>query len=152
MARKRFYLLKRRNRRLQGKSIYYCRFRAPGGELLPWKSTGTTTKTAAENWALDHLDEIALDRETLTFEEYAEGWWMPDHQYLAHKLARGSPLAPSYAAVAASYLRRHLLPHFGSVNLDKITAPMIDAWAMINSHQPPPIAAWQSCGSCCEKQ
>jgi hypothetical protein len=72
-AKKRFYLIKRRNRRSEGKAIYYCRIRGSDGNLLPWKSTGQTTKSAAENWALDHLHEIASVRKTLTFKEYAEG-------------------------------------------------------------------------------
>ena len=72
-AKKRFYLIKRRNRRSEAKAIYYCRIRGSDGNLLPWKSTGQTTKSAAENWALDHLHEIASVRKTLTFKEYAEG-------------------------------------------------------------------------------
>lgn len=129
-AKKRFYLIKRRNRRSEGKAIYYCRIRGSDGHLQPWKSTGQTTKSAAENWALDHLDEIASVRETLTFKEYARGWWMPDHQYLARKLARGTPVAPSYADVARSYLSRHIAPHFGSQRLDKITPQFIESWEM----------------------
>ena len=129
-AKKRFYLVKRRNRRLEGKAIYYCRIRGSDGHLQPWKSTGQTTKSAAENWALDHLDEIASVRETLTFKEYAKNWWMPDCQYLIHKAARGAPVAPSYADVARSYLSRHILPRFGSERLGGITSHSIDAWAL----------------------
>ena len=140
-AKKRFYLIKRRNRRSEGKAIYYCRIRGSDGNLLPWKSTGQTTKSAVENWALDHLDEIASVRKTLTFKEYAEGWWMPDCQYLVRKAARGSPVAPSYADVARSYLSRHILPRFGSEHLGSITSHSIDAWAMSLKDQLSPATA-----------
>jgi hypothetical protein len=129
-AKKKFYLVKRRNRRAGGKAIYYCRFRSPSGDLLPWKSTGQTSKTDAENWAIDHFNDVASFRAILTFKEYAVGWWMPDCQYLIRKAARGSPVAPSYADVARSYLTRHILPRFGSEHLGGITAHSIDAWAM----------------------
>ena len=103
-AKKKFYLVKRRNRRSEGKAIYYCRFRNPDGNLLPWKSTGATSKTDAENWAIDHLNDVASVRATLNFGQYAEGWWLPDCPYFIRKAARGSPVAPSYADVARSYL------------------------------------------------
>ena len=130
LARERFYLIKRRNRRSGGKAIYYCRFCTQEGELLSWKSTGQTTKTAAENWAIDHLSQVATVKETLTFRQYADGWWTPEHQYLVRKAARGTPISPSYAAVARSYLSRHILPRFGSERLDKITPQGIETWTM----------------------
>ena len=140
-AKKRFYLIKRRNRRSEGKAIYYCRIRGSDGNLLPWKSTGQTTKSAAENWAIDHLNQVALVKESLTFKQYADGWWMPDHQYLARKAARGSPVAPSYADVARSYLSRHILPRFGLQHLDGITAHSIDVWTMSLKDQLTPATA-----------
>jgi hypothetical protein len=102
VAKKRFYLVKRRNRRLEGKAIYYCRFRNPDGKLLPWKSTGSTSKTNAENWALDHLDDAVSVRATLTFKQYAVRWWMPDCQYLIRKAARGAPVAPKGGQIGRS--------------------------------------------------
>jgi hypothetical protein len=130
VARKRFYLVKRRNRRSEGKAIYYCRFRSPSGNLLPWKSTGQTSKTDAENWAIDRRNDAVSVKATLTFGQYAEGWWLPGHEYLVRKAARGSPVAPSYADVAKSYLSRHILPHFGQAHLDRITPQSIESWSM----------------------
>jgi len=111
-AKKRFYLIKRRNRHQEGKAIYYCRVRGSDGNLLPWKSTGQTSKTAAENWAVEHLAVASVVKETLTLKDYAEGWWMQGSEYLARQAARGTPISPSYAAVARSYLSRHILRVF----------------------------------------
>lgn len=141
MAKKRFYLIKRRDRRSEGKAIFYCRFRSTSGNLLPWKSTGQITKTGAENWAIDHLNDVASVRETLTFRQYAKGWWLPDCQYLIRKSARGSPVAPSYADVAKSYLPRHILLRFGSERLGGITSRSIDAWALHLKDQLSPATA-----------
>jgi len=61
VVKKRFSLVKRRDRSCDGKAIYYCRFRSLSGDLLLWKSTGATSKDDAENW------------------------WMPNSKYLARK-------------------------------------------------------------------
>ena len=50
-------------------------------------------------------------------------------------------MAPSYADVAASYLRRHILPRFGAVNLSEITSHSIDAWAITLKDQLSPVMA-----------
>jgi len=128
-AKKKFYLVKRRNRRSGGRAIYYCRFRGSDGTLLPWKSTGQITRSAAENWAIEHLAQTASARETFTYKEYADGWWLPESEYLARRSARGAPISPSYAAVANSYLARHILPHFGDTHLDGISPQNIESWA-----------------------
>ena len=66
---------------------------------------------------------------------------MPDCQYLIRKAARGSPVAPSYADEARSYLTRHILPQFGLEHIDGITPPSIDAWALGLKDQLSPAAA-----------
>jgi hypothetical protein len=51
MAKKTFYLVKRKDALTDGKPTFYARFRSPDGELLPWRSTGEITRTKAEIWA-----------------------------------------------------------------------------------------------------
>ena len=36
MARKQFYLIRRKDKLTNGKPTFYCRFRDIGGILLPW--------------------------------------------------------------------------------------------------------------------
>lgn len=81
MAKKRFYLVKKRNRRSEGKAIYYCRFRSPSGELLPWKSTGETSKASAENWwTPDHQYLCTVASARLSVFEQALTWWESLHR------------------------------------------------------------------------
>ena len=55
IARKRFYLIKLKDKLTDGRATFYCRFRDNEGILLPWKSTGHATRTAAENWTLSEI-------------------------------------------------------------------------------------------------
>jgi hypothetical protein len=43
MAKKRWYLVRRKDKRTNGKPTF-CRFTDESGNLLPWKSTRETTK------------------------------------------------------------------------------------------------------------
>jgi hypothetical protein len=90
MSQKEFYLIPRKDKLTKGKPTFYCRFRSRDGGLLPWRSTGFTSRTAAENWA---IQEVKTGREavlrTLAFRGFAEGWWTQSHSYVQGRLARG---------------------------------------------------------------
>ena len=113
MAKRDFYLIRRRDRLTKGKPTWYCRFRARDASLLPWRSTGFTAKTTAKSWA---LREIKAGREgtrqAITFERYAEDWWTQEHSYVQGRLARGSRLTATYLVVMRGHLQNHLLPQF----------------------------------------
>jgi len=132
MARKSFYLLKRKDRLTVGKPTYYARFRDEGGELLPWRSTGETTKTRAENWALTQFKAGRIaTRENLTFATFAEKWWKwGECDYIRGRLARGKALSRTYTDVQRGYLEKHILPYFRAKKLVKITPRMIEGWVM----------------------
>jgi hypothetical protein len=57
MAHKLFHLYKRPTSK-EKKYVYYCRFYDPEtGERLPGRSTGQTSKAAAENWAFEQIQK-----------------------------------------------------------------------------------------------
>lgn len=129
---KSFYLYRRKPKG-KGKGVYYVQFRGEGRSRSSAVSTGQTSKSAAETWAIDFLRKggILPTQGRMTFAQYAEGWWLWGRcPYIKGKIARGFHISPGYAAVRRSYLVHYVLPQFGHVKLAGITPRMIEAWVM----------------------
>jgi hypothetical protein len=123
MAKKRFYLVKRRDRLTKDettgkyKPTFYVRFRGEGGELLPWQSTQETLKTRAELWAQRKIKAGALTaQERMTSGSYTAKWWTVECPYCEARIARGTPITLGYRKVRRSYLDNHILPRKGHSN------------------------------------
>jgi len=126
MAKKRFYLVKRKDKLTQGKPTYYCRFRDTSGTLLPWKSTGLTAKTTAENWALLEMPktEAAKLQPEVTLAMFAADFVIPGKcSWLRPQAAKGRPLSDAWARAKRQMLANHVLPALGSTRLDRLTRP-----------------------------
>lgn len=114
-----------------GKALYYARFRNEAGDLMPWQSTGHTSKTAARAWAAQKSKAgQSTSRENLTFGAYAAAWWTETCPYCEGRLARGTSISMGYRNVRRSWLERHVLPRFKDVKLSRLTTRMIEAWIM----------------------
>jgi integrase len=113
-----------------GASIYYARFRGNDDELLPWQSTGHTSKTAARAWAQNKIKQGAVNSTRATFAKYAEHWWTTDHPYMQGRLARGRKLTATYLVVMHGHLANHVLPHFEDKRLAGITSRQIESWLL----------------------
>jgi len=129
VAKKRFYLVKRSDRLTEGKPTFYVRFRSEEGEFLPWRSTGKTTKTLAENWALQRLGQLPT-KESLTFGAYAADWWTESCAYCEGRVARGVPITAGYRRVRRLWLDKYVLPRFKAVLLTKLSARMVEEWLL----------------------
>jgi len=129
VAKKRFYLVKRSDRLTEGKPTFYVRFRSEEGEFLPWRSTGKTTKTLAENWALQRLGQLPT-KESLTFGAYAADWWTESCAYCEGRVARGVPITAGYRRVRRLWLDKYVLPRFKDVLLTKLSARMVEEWLL----------------------
>ncbi len=130
MARKQFYLVRRRDKLTGGKPTFYCRFRdeATGG-LQPWRSTGETSKTRAENWA---QAEVRREREStpgadITLAQFAADFFVPDRcSYLKRQAAKGRAVSEAWAQAKRQMLVNHVFPALGKCRLDALTRPMIE--------------------------
>lgn len=110
-----------------GKPTFYCRFRGPDGRLLAWRSTGFTSRTAAENWAHYEIKQNRVGtQQNISFGEFAKGWWTEEHSYVQGKRARGVDLSATYLAVQRTCPNRHVLPRFHDVRLSRITPGMLE--------------------------
>lgn len=129
MARKTkpFYVYERKR---PGKpSVWYARFRAADGTIGSPLCTETSSRKAAEAWALERL----LSKETTplrklkgkTFGEWAKPWWLFDTcPYIREKVDGGFNISRAYAQVRRSYLVNHLIPEFRDVPLTALTPIM----------------------------
>jgi len=136
MAHKPFNLYRRPTR--NGKSIYYVQFYTEGGNRLSAKSTGQTSKTAAEAWSYEQLKNgRVITKKNITFSPYARDWWVWDRcLYLKSRRVRGATVSRGYADSMRTYLDRHILPSFGMIRLQKITPEMIEQWCKCQGYFP----------------
>ncbi len=96
---------KKRNRR-----IYYALFRDEAGMYTSAISTGCTRRDDALLWAEHHLELREARRDSMTFAQYAEGFWKLEGSYAQRKLSRGFTLSHGFLEVAEMNTRNHLIP------------------------------------------
>jgi len=128
MARKPFYLVARKDVQIKGRPVFYCRFRNAQGDLLPWKSTGETSRTRAELWALGRIGESKERRESIILEAFVKDFWSPEGAFARARSDHGFTLSKGYLEIAEGYTRNHLVPAWGTFRLRELTPGKIDAW------------------------
>ena len=131
MPHKPFHLIKRPTTE-NGKFIYYVKFYDDFGNRTTARSSGQSTKSAAETWAYDQLKKglIAVGKD-ITFGKYAEDWWVWDKcRYLKSQKARGKELSRRYADEMRSLILRHILPYFKNKKLRQINKMMVEDWLL----------------------
>jgi integrase len=114
------------------KHIFYVQFYDDDGNRLPGRSSGQTSRAAAETWAHEQLKKgLISPQKDITFGKYAEQWWIYNKcPYIQGKLARGFELSRVHANDMRSVLTRHILPYFANKKLQKINARIIEKWMM----------------------
>jgi integrase len=137
MPRKPYTLYKRKTKKNK-RFIYYCQFRDDDGNRMTARSTGQTSKTAADAWAIDQLRRGLITlKKNITFGQYAEGWWVPDKcKYIKGKIARGSRISPDYTDGMLTYSKKHILPYFTTARLRNITADQVEEWLLALREKP----------------
>jgi integrase len=107
-----------------GKRVVYYHAYDENGRRVCGKSTGETTMTAARlkcNSLLREGKLVSKKDKILTFAEYAQGWWEWETCEYLKKRRKRYNLTQSYADTNKKNLRKHLLPFFGDMPVQKIT-------------------------------
>ncbi len=140
MALKSFHLHKRPTTK-KNKSIYYVQFIDETGRRLTARSTGQTSRGAAERWAVEQLQKGNYsNQKDITFAKYAENWWVWNEcKYIRVQLARGKKLSQRYADEMRSLLKNYMLPFFGRYRLKMINRSLGDDW-LIWLHENPGVS------------
>jgi integrase len=113
-----------------GTVVYYYQCYDANGKRLNGHSTGLRNKTAAAAYCMKLYREGNLipKKKVPAFEEYAKGWWdFETCAYLRWRTMR-KEITESTAALFKSNMDLHIIPCFGKMKLDAITAVDIETW------------------------
>jgi integrase len=113
------------------KVFYYYTYDQEGNRRGPW-TTKTTTRTAARNFcnALFKKGEMIPDRKkTMSFGEYADGFWERDSEYIKRQESRAD-ITDTYIHNCKRYVANQLMPFFADVPLNKITEKDVNDWLL----------------------
>jgi integrase len=110
--------------------VYFYASPQDGKRVGPW-STGQTSKTSGRNYCNRLIKEGRLlpgKQGIPTFAEYAQGWWDGETcAYLKDRRKR-HVLTEAYTVKSRRILNKQLVPYFGKMRLDRITAEVIEKW------------------------
>ncbi|MDR2631252.1 MAG: site-specific integrase [Spirochaetaceae bacterium] len=110
--------------------VYYYAYDDEGRRLGPW-TTGEANKTAARNYCNKLNREGRLlpgPKEMPTFAEYCTGFWDWENSPYLKERKKRRKLTQSYADKNQRVVEYTLLPYFGKMRVDKITADEIEKW------------------------
>lgn len=118
----------------KGQPVYHYQARDEEGKRTPPKSTGQVTKTAARAYCekLRKKGELIPRKQVAkNFSAFSKKFWDYDNsEYILGKLARGQAFGRSHAYNMQILLEKYLLPEFGKLPLESITASRVESWLL----------------------
>ncbi len=112
-----------------GKKVYYYRVYDENDERTSGKSTGKTSKTAANQWVQRKLKDGSLSSEKeIRFDDFSNKWWSWDECSYVKDKRRIGKISRGYVDAEASYLKNHIKPYFDPMKLSKITMGAVQKW------------------------
>ena len=127
---KQFTLYKRPTKK-KNKYIYYVQFRDSNGNRMTAVSSGATSKSKAETWAINQLvNGLAKTSENPKFSTFAKNWFIWGKcKYLERQINRRD-YPRSYAEHQRRLLVNHILPYFADYKLSNIGVIQIEDWLL----------------------
>ena len=128
--------LYRRRSTPEGPEVWYYRTYDEHGHRTTGRSTGTTSKTLANDYcARLYREGRLIPSADVVFEDYAGPWWIWGRcEYIRGRLERSAAGKPSiserYASDMRKALENRLLPRFGKMRLSAISPELIERWAL----------------------
>ena len=114
-----------------GKRLYYYyAYDDEGRRLGPW-ATGQSNKTAVKNYCINLVKLWKLlpgPKDIPTFVEYSVGFWDWENSPYLKERKKRRKLTEAYADKNQRVVEYTLLPYFGKMRIDKITAEDIEKW------------------------
>lgn len=131
-SNKPYFLKLRKDRLVDGKPQYECRFADEPKKRI---ATGETTEKGAIAWAEARL-RGGVERTTkpkITLLSFGVGFFLDDTQgWVKRREARGHALTHKYLVCNEGYLVNHIYPYFGGRTLDSLTVREIDDCLIAN--------------------
>lgn len=144
MASRPFTLLRRSS---GGKPVFYFRLARPDGTRTTARSTGCTSRAAAERWVLDYLEKngaAPAPGARIRFDSWARDFWSADGRYVRLRRAHGYSLSAGHVAHQHSIVQKYLLPVFARKHLDEITADAVEMFLLDLYENGRPAAAGEA--------
>ncbi len=108
--------------------FFYAQFRLPDGKWTSPKNTGEKQEDKAIAWCLQYLNGgQVVQRDGVTFEEYAKDFFAWDGRWALNKRSLGKRLSQRHCLERADVTRNHLVSYFGKTRLTAINDIMIDS-------------------------
>ena len=94
------------------------------------RSTGQTSKAAAETWAYEQLKKGVISTEkNISLGKFAENFWIWGKcHYIRSRLTRGANISRTYVDDMRTMLIKHILPYFENIKLQKIRSRHVEKW------------------------
>ena len=119
-------------RKLKTVTVFYYQCYNSAGKRICGHSTGQRTKTAARSYCLQlyRKGKLVPEKKTITFGEFADGWWdIKTCKYLEWRQVQ-NPLSPSTIDHYKTGLEVHIKPYFAETRLDAITVEVAQNWVL----------------------
>ena len=112
------------------KTIWYVRFRQPDGSWSTPKSTGETTKKAAETWAAEQWEKMQAEvpGSHMLLKNYAEGFFDWDAPWAIDKRTTGKRISRQRCIEYQRMYEKYVVPEFGDLPLSEVTKHRIKDW------------------------
>ncbi len=121
---KQFYLYPRKN--AKGKKIYYVKFRDQYGRILTGISSGQTSKTKAEAWAIERIKKRQYNNPHILFADIAKDFYNYDGVWVQGKISRGIRVSARHCISTQNLIDKLLVPRLGNIKVSLIDKPLID--------------------------
>ena len=119
-----------RRKAKKGRPVFHVRFiDVETGRVTKTLSTGETNQFRAAQWLERHLHKTE-SRDPPTLAAISDGFWAPDGVHARGRRARGFTISATHLTISEGYARNHLLPKWGSIRVDRLTAGKIDKWIL----------------------
>jgi integrase len=119
-------------RKLKTVTVFYYQCYDSEGRRTNGHSTGQRTKTAAYAYCMKLYREGKLvpEKKTITFGEFAAGWWdIKTCKYLEWRQVQ-NPIAFSTIDHYKTSLEVHIKPYFAKTRLDAISPEVVQKWVL----------------------
>lgn len=129
-----FQLLRRKAK--NSKYVYYVAFHLPDGSHSSPRSSGQTSKGAAENWAIEQINAGTIPTKKNLGESKKEElvaflldfWDFDNSKYVRGKLARGGLIGRNHCKIMGYLVNKHVKPTFESRTIRSLTPEDFDEW------------------------
>ena len=106
--------------------FFYVQFKLPDNTYSSAKSTGQTSRNAAERFAIEYLQQGKIViRESITFKEFSHGFFNWSGSWAMDKRVRGLRISERHCRELDHSLHNLVFPSIGKLRFSAIDRPVI---------------------------